>query len=305
MAPLRTPALALPARSIWADYRDRRPAEPGAMLARLPEEVRRLKAQGADLVEFLGELCALHEGYASPGVWEQVAGILDVHGLGATVHLPFLWVDLACLDREVWEGGVRSAEAALEAMAPLAPRMAAVHPANYASRALLQSLAEDARGGVMAAMGTRLVAALRRLRAAPCGDVVALENLEGMAFALVPQLAEAADVGICLDVGHAVANGDDPVSVLAMASQRLIGLHLHDAVPPGASAAPGAPTEGRSGGAGRAHLGLGSGRLDLDWLVRALAELEFTGPVVLEVEVGGPDAVADSARRFRRALDGR
>lgn len=288
------PALALPARSVWEDYGGRRPAEPRAFLARLPDEAARLKGLGADLVEFLGELCVLHEGYASPDVWEQAARILDVQGLGATVHLPFHWVDLAALDREVWEGSVRSAEGALRAMAPLEPRMAAVHPANYATQAVLRWTPEDGQAGVMAAMGARLVAALRRLRAAPGGDAVALENLEGMPFPLIPQIAEAGGVGICLDVGHAVSNGDDPVPVLAMASQRLIGLHLHDAVPPAGA-----------GGAGSAHLALGRGRLDLDWLVRALADLEFTGPVVLEVEVGGPEAMAESARRFTGAVQER
>ncbi|MCL6581761.1 MAG: sugar phosphate isomerase/epimerase [Firmicutes bacterium] len=101
---------------------------------------------------------------------------------------------------------------------------------------------------------------------------------------------EAADGRVCLDVGHAVAEGLDPVRVLDRLGVRVAGLHLHDAVPRG-PASPGDAEEA-------AHRPLGEGALDLDALVRALAGRSFRGPVILEV-LG--DQVP-SALRWREAI---
>jgi len=271
--PTPGPALSLPCRVLWT--RVARPATPQAVLRALPKEAQRLRALGAQLVEFHADVCLLGAPYATPVFWEQVAGILADHGLQATVHLPYIWTDLAALDQEVWEGSLRSVVTALRAVAPLQPRLAAVHPTNYATQALLQNAAPATRLSLITALAQRLVTALQRLRQEPGGEVLALENLEGMPLDLLVQVTGKAGVGICLDVGHALSNGDDPLRALRAVSGRLRGLHLHDATPPAAAG---------SGALGTAHLPLGRGRLDLAALVQALLQLGYTGPVVLEVD---------------------
>jgi len=294
------PYLSLFCESLWeASFR---PREPGEMLRRLPGEVRRLRSLGARAVEFAADACALHETYASPGLWTEVAAILRAEGMGATVHLPFHWVDLASLDREIWEGSVRSVEAALRATAPLEPAVAVVHPANHATQAAFMRAPGAERLELAAGLTERVVAALRRLSQAAGGEAVALENLEGVPEGLYLHLLEASRVGACLDAGHALADESDPAALagrLAGLPGGLRAVHLHDALRPGrltatasaASAVPAASavsagSEGLAGVSERAHRPLGTGDLDLQGLVAALGAAGYEGPVILEV-VGG------------------
>lgn len=282
------PLLSLPCRSLWETRH--RPAEPDALLARLPAEVRRLRELGAALVEFHTDACVVDGRYARRDVWERVAEILGREGLGATLHLPYAWTDLAALDRAVWEGSLRSVETAIAATAPLRPRLAAVHPTNYATQALVAYAAENERPPLLAALAGRLVEALQRLAGGPAGPVLALENLEGIPIDLFVRILDEAGVAACLDVGHAISNGDDPLQALAALGNRLAGLHLHDALPPD-------PAAGH--GTGRAHLPLGKGRLDVEALLGALAAMGFAGPVVLEVEEDETGSAARLARAIR------
>lgn len=245
-----------------------RPAPPAAFLAALREEA---PASRADAIEFPGDFCSVDPGYDA-ATWREAARVLQDSGLAATVHLPFVWVDVAALDQEVWEGSVRSVERAAEAMAPLHPRLAALHPANYATQTLLTAAPEAARPVALMALAERVVAAIKRLRAGPLGPVLGLENLEGLPLPLLEAVAEQADAHICFDFGHALSDGEDPVEAFARLGKRVVGVHLHDAKP------------------GKAHLPLGEGDLDLPGVRAALAG--FAGPVVLELEHGAESSLA-------------
>ena len=112
------PILALPAKGVWSG--SWRPAAPEVMLEALPGQVRRIRESGAGAVEFLTEVVARDERYASLAVWREAATITRAEGLEATVHLPFAWVELTSLDRQVWEGSLRSVEETLRAVEPSA-----------------------------------------------------------------------------------------------------------------------------------------------------------------------------------------
>lgn len=275
--------VAVPCRCVWAG--PLLPAPLGEALGALPAEAREARRAGARLIEFPAELCAVDPAYAGRGFWEDAARILDGEGLGATVHLPLQWVDLAALDRSVWEGSVRSVRLALQATEPLRPRLAVVHPTSYVSEALLRHAPPDRAFGLAMTLAGRLTEALQTLaeEEGPGGERLALENLEGIPMDLFIRLVQMAGVKACLDVGHAVNNGDDPLRVLRLlsAAGKLAGLHLHDAVPPPRNppAAVAFPPP-----IGRAHLPLGEGELDLTGLTAALSETHFVGPIVLEVE---------------------
>ncbi|HVB09827.1 MAG TPA: TIM barrel protein [Bacillota bacterium] len=245
-----------------------RPVPAPAFLAELPADAERARAAGADALEFPGDFCAVDESYGT-ATWQAAAKVLEAAGLRATVHLPFVWVDLAALDREVWEGSVRSVERAAEAMAPLQPALAAVHPANYATQSLLTAAPQSARPMAMMALADRVVAAVKRLRAGPLGAVIGLENLEGLPLELFQVVAEQADAHVCFDFGHALSDGVDPVAAFATLRDRVVGVHLHDAK------------------RGRAHLALGQGDLDLAAVRPSLEGL----PVVLELEQEAEDSL--------------
>lgn len=290
------PVLSLPTKCLWSALYQ--PADPAAMLAALPGEARRLRGLGAGAVELWAEVVAIDERYASPEVWREAAAVLGGEGLAATVHLPLTWVDLTSLDRDVWEGSLRSIETTLRAVEPLAPQMAAVHPSNYATQAALAQRPPADRASFLGVLGARLVAALSRLKSGPGGRVLAVENLEGVPADLLGLVAQASGARICLDAGHALADGSDPVALLGQLGERVIGLHLHDAGPRGGSIGAGPGPEAEE----RAHLPLGDGRLDLPALVAALHGTGFAGPVVLEV-VGAPGGEERSAAAFLSAVN--
>ncbi len=267
---------------------------PEGLLANLPGEARRLKRLGASALEFWTDALAADEALRAPDLWRRAAGILRAEGLAATVHLPMAWVDLTSLDREVWEGGCRSVERVTEAVAPLGPALAAVHPSNHATRAFFAGGAEGDRPRLAAALGERLATALRRLARGPLGAVLALENLEGMPLDPFLSVVEFAGAGVCLDVGHALAENHDPIALLRRVARRLVGMHLHDATAAG--------PDGRA----EAHRPLGEGRLDLDGLVEAMLDARFAGPVVLEMsgdETASARAFLEAVRRLAATGD--
>jgi sugar phosphate isomerase/epimerase len=83
-----------------------------------------------------------------------------------------------------------------------------------------------------------------------------------------------ARIGFCIDVGHAHRAGVDPAEAIRRHAARVYDVHLKDSL-----AAPGAladiPTE------------IGTGRLDIRGILRALREIEYRGVVALEYEKGG------------------
>lgn len=282
----QSPRLSLPCRSVWEA--PQQPAPPADMLAALEAELQQLGQWGAAMVEFPADLCVADQRYARRSLWGDVAARLEAAGLGATLHLPFLWVDLAALDRHVWEGSVTSVSRALEAMSPLEPEVAVVHPTNFATQAVVTGPDGDFRSPLLLQAVERLVTALERLGAGSGRGVLALENLEGIPWPLFVQLVEQADVDVCLDVGHLVSNGDDPVAAVADISGRLSAVHLHDARPPAADS---------DESIGTAHLTLGEGDLHVGGLKAVLADAGFAGPVILEVEEG----IEPSAAHWRDA----
>lgn len=129
------------------------------------------------------------------------------------------------------------------------------------------------------------------------GVRIALENVRNSIWALDRVLdaigddPEETNVGICVDVGHALLSsdaGDRPVrTYLERYHSALVHLHLHD-----------------NGGVDDDHLVPGEGVLEWSRLVETLSELEYVGSAALEVQRSDGDAVCaiDYGVRFFRAL---
>ncbi|HEU4431571.1 MAG TPA: sugar phosphate isomerase/epimerase [Myxococcota bacterium] len=85
-------------------------------------------------------------------------------------------------------------------------------------------------------------------------------------------------LGACVDTGHFIRSGIDPVGAIRRFGARAHGVHLKDFVEAGALA------DGCI---------LGDGRLDLDAVFRALREVEFSGALSLEYEENPENVVPD------------
>ena len=106
----------------------------------------------------------------------------------------------------------------------------------------------------------------------------------------------------CLDVGHYLVGGGDPVAALRRYGERVAHVHLKD-VDPEVLAALRAGEAGGFGGAIRARLftELGAGAIDLRGVLGTLAERRYAGWLMVEQDSGWPPP-AESAAIGRRVL---
>jgi inosose dehydratase len=121
----------------------------------------------------------------------------------------------------------------------------------------------------------------------------------------VDRLAEAIDADtlpFCLDVGHYLVGGGDPIAALRQFGERVSHVHLKD-VDPGVLERLRRREIGSFGDAVRQRLftELGSGALDLAGVLAALAERDYRGWLMVEQDSGWPPA-AESAAIGRRVL---
>lgn len=113
---------------------------------------------------------------------------------------------------------------------------------------------------------------------------------------------DAATLPLCLDVGHYLVGGGDPVEALRQYGERVEHVHLKD-VDPDVLGALRDGTAGGFGGAIRSRLftELGAGVLDLDGILGVLAARRYAGWLMVEQDSGWAPP-AESAAIGRRVL---
>jgi inosose dehydratase len=123
----------------------------------------------------------------------------------------------------------------------------------------------------------------------------------------VDRLVAASDparVGICLDVGHDIVGGGDPVAAIRALGARVRHVHLKDVDP---SALDGLRAGAFSGLGDAVRNGLftelGAGALDLDGVIEALMEHDYDGWLMVEQDrsFGPPSESAAIGRRVLAA----
>jgi sugar phosphate isomerase/epimerase len=89
--------------------------------------------------------------------------------------------------------------------------------------------------------------------------------------------------GLCMDIGHSVRAGADPVKTVAECQERLLDLHVKDLK---------SKTDKDS------QTEVGKGALDIPGLFRALHKIGFTGHVGLEYEINAENPVGGIKESF-------
>jgi inosose dehydratase len=150
--------------------------------------------------------------------------------------------------------------------------------------------------------------ALRRY-AASRGLAATLHPHVGTAIedrASVLRLLEGSDVPLCLDTGHLLIGGTDPVELLSLAPQRIAHVHLKDVRASVAAAV----SAGDSSYLGAIRAGLyaplGDGDVDIAAILARLTDAGYSGWYVLEQDAalhGPPDPGTGPVDDVRRSLD--
>jgi inosose dehydratase len=113
----------------------------------------------------------------------------------------------------------------------------------------------------------------------------------------------ARSVGLCLDVGHYIVGGGDPVDVIRQHGSRIGHVHLKDVAPEPLAALRQGRLDGfRDALRARIFVELGSGVLDLDGVLRALAAQGYRGWLMVEQDTTWRPP-SESAAISRRILD--
>ena len=121
----------------------------------------------------------------------------------------------------------------------------------------------------------------------------------------VERLAASTDpkrMGICLDVGHYVVGGGDPVAAIRALGDRVTHVHLKDVDPAVLVRLQTGALEGLGHAIReRVFTELGAGMLDLDGVIAALAELDYAGWLIVEQDTTWAPP-SESAAIGRRVL---
>jgi inosose dehydratase len=156
-----------------------------------------------------------------------------------------------------------------------------------------------------------LLATLRDLRrvVTDAGMVATLHPHVGTAIedrASVLRLLDASDVPLCLDTGHLLIGGTEPLELVRTAAERIAHVHLKDvrtSVSAAASAGEVSYLEAVRAGL---YAPLGDGDLDIAGIVRALESSGYQGWYVLEQDVAlheEPPAGAGPIGDVRRSIE--
>jgi sugar phosphate isomerase/epimerase len=243
------------------------PQQPAESRAHRLRAIRQIiEGYGMRAVELTLDLQAIYSSVFDVGFYESVAELQRELGFVCTVHLPFLWVEPASLNETIRQASVDCLRQAVETTHAVDVHAYVLHLWGFTTGQVLPQLREPVQR--QALLGALLAQASRSLSAL-CDIVepadLCVENLEDSLFDLALPLIEQHRVSICLDVGHLALQGGDALAFLAQHRDRIREIHLHDVKP------------------ARDHLALGQGQLDYAALLEKLAEVNYQGPVILEV----------------------
>jgi inosose dehydratase len=98
----------------------------------------------------------------------------------------------------------------------------------------------------------------------------------------VARLLEVSDVGLCLDTGHVVVGGGDPLALARMAAGRVVHVHMKDVSAALAERVARGDLGYRDAVRAGLYRPLGDGDLDVAGIVRTLEESGYAGWYVLE-----------------------
>lgn len=188
------------------------------------------------------------------------------------MHGPFIGMSLATDWDELGSLSLDRCHRAIEAAALLDCEVVTLHAGPYANFGPHTRALE------------RLAARLSRF-ARLSFPAVTVENMPARGGATSEAVAATADLdalgellpelSFTLDVGHCLQNEEDPAAAFTARAGRVRNIHLHD---------------GQLGGA--SHQALGTGDLDLDAFVDALAQHDYRG--FLTIETLSPEALRQS-----------
>ena len=251
------------------------PQQPDESRAFRLQAIRQIvERHGLQAVELTLDLQAIYPQVFDASFYASVAALQQELGFACTVHLPFLWIEPASLNESIRQASLSSLRQAAEITRAVEVDSYVLHLWGSTTSLIVSQLQDPAQR--QAVVGALMWQAGRSL-ADLCESVdpldLCVENLEDSLFELALPFIEQQGTSICLDVGHLALQSQSELSFLDQHRDRIREIHLHDAlVPPAGEQQPASD-----------HLALGQGQIGFAALLQRLQELDYDGPIILEV----------------------
>jgi sugar phosphate isomerase/epimerase len=240
---------------------------------------KNLAEKGFNPIELGGDLGMFLPNVYSPESVEKLAS-LKVDGLAYTLHLPLWSVEPSTPLVPVRKGSVEAVVQTILATRPIEPEVYVLHATGaLAAEFYNMKISDMARTLILRQFQNGARESIRSIleQTGLPSRRLAIETIE-FPLDLTLELAEEFDLSVCLDTGHVLAGFPgwfDFFEVVEKLLPRLAEVHLHDCkkMPEGVR------------GYGEDHKSLGHGDLDLGRFLDRLAAVNFTGPLVFELNV--------------------
>jgi sugar phosphate isomerase/epimerase len=228
---------------------------------------------GLSAVELTLDLAMVYPQIFTVEFYAQVADLQQALGFTCTVHLPFLWVDLCSLNEPVRQTSVASVRHAVTLVSPVTIDTYVLHLWGVTSGLVFSEIRRpNHRQEILAGLQAQAGRSLSQVCDLADPRQLCVENLEDGLFDVMAHLPEQFGARICLDVGHLVLRGADPLQFVSQHGTRIAEVHFHDAVGPSSELA----------SIPRDHLALGQGDLDYVDLLTRLQGIDYDGAVIVE-----------------------
>ncbi len=257
--------------------------------------VRKLHAHGFSLVELGGDLTMFMPQTFAPPAIERLAALKAEPGLAYTVHLPLWSVEPSTPLTPVRHGSTRALIDVVRATLPLQPEVYVLHATGaLAAEFYRMKLPELGRAMLMRQFQAGAMESIHVLLSETGipSRQLAIETIE-FPLDLTLELAEKFNLSLCFDVGHVLSGFSGDVEffhALELCLPRLAEIHLHDAP---------IPASQQAIVYGKDHSVLGTGDLDLPRFLDRLAEAQFNGPIIFELEIEEALTSLDVIRAIR------
>ncbi len=192
-----------------------------------------------------------------------------------TAHLPYMWLDLSSINEEMRRASVRCVLEGLEIGQNLESLAYPLHLlAERAGAIATSDWAEEEKRAFLDRMLKQAERSLEEIAREVEPAKLCVENAEAVPFESILSLAKKYKTPLCLDVGHLILQGGDPVAFIEAHFEAIAEVHLHDVVSTGWA-------EGKA--VLLDHQPLGVGSLDLKGVIEALKTIGYEGVLLVEV----------------------
>ncbi len=242
----------------------------------LIKSVMFLKEIDVRLIEVLADTIHVRPSYFSVKTQETLLSLKEKEGISYSVHFPMKYLDISSLSEDVRKLSIKWMQETVRFFEKLDVKTYVLHltgsEVSFITSLSPRFISPEVRNALLEEMMLKAMESLTEIVQIVPSDKLCIENLN-VPFKFYYQVVKKLNTSICMDVGHLIAEGEDPLSFFDRYHQRIRVIHLHDIV------------RTREGD-GRIllvdHQALGTGILDLEQLINYLKQRKFKGYLILE-----------------------